>query len=110
MKKLILIILIAAAMVMSIGAILDTVSGLSFYFGETLLHPIEAIIGAIVAGAIFILLGSLLAISLIGVIGVVLASVFIALLIAGVGAMWPALLLLLVIYLVVRDKNTTQYS
>ncbi|GGD72939.1 hypothetical protein [Lacimicrobium alkaliphilum] len=109
MKTFFLVLLIAAAMVMSIGAILDAVTGLSFYFGETLLNPIQASIGAIVAGAVFILLGSLLAISLIGVICVVLASVFIALLVAGVSAMWPALLLVLVIYLLVRDKKTARY-
>jgi hypothetical protein len=108
MKKLLLIILIATAIVISFSAILDSVSGFSLYFGETLLSPIQAMIGAIVAGAAFMLIGGLLAISLLSVLFIVLATVFIALLVAGISAVWPALLLVLVIYLVVRDKKPLQ--
>lgn len=105
MKKLLLVILIAAALVLSCGAILDSVSGFSLYFGDTLLSPVQTLAGAIAAGAAFMLIGALLAISLLSVVFIVVATVFIALLMAGISAVWPALLLVSVIYLVVRDKK-----
>ncbi|WP_088330177.1 hypothetical protein [Lacimicrobium sp. SS2-24] len=108
MKKLLLVLLIAAVMVMSLGTVLEALSGISVYLGDTLLAPAQTLFGAILVGTVFVLLGALLAISVFSVICIVLASVFVALLVAGIGAAWPVLLIALVAYLIIRDKKTVQ--
>lgn len=77
---------------------------LHIYIDDARLSPLSTMLLVMTAGALFVAVGVLVALSLASVVLLVLALSFAALLVVGVGAFWPWLVLAIGIIWLVRDK------
>ncbi|GAA0359384.1 hypothetical protein GCM10009092_24480 [Bowmanella denitrificans] len=107
-KNFIIAILIATLLVYCLGTVADSWGSVHLYLDDDLLSPAITLVGGVLLAIGFILLGLMLAVSLFGVLAFVFICVFGALLIAGLGALWPALLGILVVVWLVRDGKASQ--
>ncbi|MDF2180324.1 hypothetical protein P2G88_18865 [Aliiglaciecola sp. CAU 1673] len=80
---------------------------MQIYFDDDLLSPVATLLVVMAVGAFFVAIGVLVALSLASIVLMVLALVFGALLMAGIGAFWPWLLMALVVIWLVKDKRHT---
>ncbi|MBN7821946.1 hypothetical protein KJY73_21375 [Bowmanella sp. Y26] len=106
-KNFIVAILIATLLVYCLGMVADSWGHVHLYLDDDLMSPAVTLVGGVLLAITFIVLGLMLAVSLIGALAFVFICVLGALLIAGIGALWPALLGVLIIVWLVRDAKTT---
>lgn len=105
MKNLVIAVLLAILIVYSLGCIADSLMGLNIHFDSDLMSPLLSVVVAACIGVMLVLLGFVIAVSIFGVLAFVVGTVFVGVLIAGISVFWPAILLLLIVFWLVRDKK-----
>jgi hypothetical protein len=107
MKNLLIAILIAILLTYCGGQIVSEWFDVSIRMDEHLLTPLESFAGFTLAGVILVIVGFIVAVSVFGVLAFTVFAVFAGILIAGLSAFWPMLLVLAFIIWLVKDKKAT---
>lgn len=105
MKNLVIAVLLAVLITYSCGQIFTDWLDVSIRMDDELLSPFESIAGITLAGVVMALIGFVVAVSLVGVVVFATVAVFVGLLVVGLTAFWPMILLLAIVIWLVRDKR-----
>ena len=108
-KNIILAVLIAIVLTYSLGHIATQWLDLHLSFADHDFEPIASIIALTGIVAILVVVGFIIAFSLFAAIAFVLVALGIGLFVAGLSVFWPVILFTLVIFLLVRDKESPVY-
>ncbi|BBO26216.1 hypothetical protein AltI4_06040 [Alteromonas sp. I4] len=109
MKNLIIAILIAVLLSQALGGIGEEFFDLHIMMGDDLLSgSLEWIVMAGVC-VLLVVVGFVVAISVAAAVGVAIVATLIGLLFAGVSVFWPVLLIIGVVMLVGRNKNSVAH-
>jgi hypothetical protein len=106
MKNLLIAILIAVLLTYSGGQIASEWFDVSIRMDDHLLTPMESFAGFTIAGVVMVIVGFIIALSVFGVVIFAVFAVFAGIIIAGLSAFWPMLLVLAFIIGLVKDKKT----
>jgi hypothetical protein len=108
LKNLVLAILIALLLTYSMGHVVSEWFDIRIHLDNELIEPITTMAAITVIGVLLVMIGFILAVSVFGVLMFASIAVFAGLIIAGISAVWPALLLFVVIIWLVKDKPVTR--
>jgi hypothetical protein len=108
-KNIILAVLIAIVLTYSLGYLATQWLDLHLSFADHDFEPIASIIALTGIVAILVVVGFIIAFSLFAAIAFVLVALGIGLFVAGLSVFWPVILFTLVIFLLVRDKESPVY-
>lgn len=110
MKKLLIVVLIALLVTTSFGHIFSDGMDISLRMDDELLDPVLAFGVMTAIGVLLALLGFAVAVSLFGALLFAGVAVIVGLVVAGVAAFWPMLLMFAVIIWLVRDKRSVSHG
>jgi hypothetical protein len=105
-KNIILAVLIAIVLTYSLGHLANQWLDLHVSFAEHNFEPITSILALTGIVAILVMVGFIITFSIFAAIAFVLITSGIGLFVAGLSVFWPVILFTLVIFLLVRDKQT----
>ncbi len=105
MKNFLIAVVIAITLAYCLGDVANDWWGVNIVFADELLSPLESVLAVTVIGVVFVIIGFIVAVSVIGALVIGLGAAAIALLAMGVGAFWPVLLIAAIIYFLCRDKT-----
>ncbi|WP_339720881.1 hypothetical protein [uncultured Paraglaciecola sp.] len=108
-KNIVLAVLIAIVLTYSLGHLATQWLDLHFSFAEYDFEPITSILAVTAIVAILVVVGFIIAFSIFAAIIFALIAAVIGLFVAGLSVFWPVILFTLVIFLLVRDKQTPAY-
>lgn len=108
-KNIILAVLIGIVLTYSLGHVATQWLDLHFLFAEHNFEPITSILLLTGIVAILIVVGFVIAFSIFAAIAFALMAAGIGLFVAGLSVFWPIILFTLVIFLLVRDKQTPAF-
>jgi hypothetical protein len=108
-KNIILAVLIAIVMTYSLSYLATQWLDLHLSLAEHNFEPITSILALTGIVAILVVVGFIIAFSIFAAIAFVLIAAGIGLFFAGLSVFWPVIFFTLVIFLLVRDKQTTAY-
>tara|TARA_R110000868_G_scaffold18084_8_gene78387 strand:- start:963 stop:1295 length:333 start_codon:yes stop_codon:yes gene_type:complete len=108
-KNIILAVLIAIVLTYSLGHLAAQWLDLHLSFAEYDFEPITSILALTALVAILVVVGFIIAFSIFAAIAFALIAAGIGLFVAGLSVFWPVILFTLVIFLLVRDKQTPAY-
>lgn len=109
LKNIILAVLIAIVLTYSLSYLATQWLDLHLSLAEHDFEPITSILALTGIVAILVVVGFIIAFSIFAAIAFVLMAAGIGLFVAGLSVFWPVVLFTLVIFLLVRDKQTTAY-
>ncbi|WP_299083452.1 hypothetical protein [uncultured Paraglaciecola sp.] len=109
LKNIILAVLIAIVLTYSLGHLSSQWLDLQLNFADHHFEPITSIIALTVIVAVLVVVGFVIAFSIVAAIVFALIAGGIGLFVAGLSVFWPVILFTLVIFLLVRDKQTPRY-
>ncbi|WP_026376834.1 hypothetical protein [Aestuariibacter salexigens] len=107
MKNLIIAVLVAIILVNGFGHLADDWFGMHIVWENETLTPFASmlIVGAL--AVVMAIVGFIVACSVFGVLALTFVGVLIGLLVAGITAFWPMLLIAALIIWMVKQKNTS---
>jgi hypothetical protein len=105
LKNLILAILIATVLTVCVGSVAAQWLDLRIQIDQHWMEPFMTILLITVVVTILVVVGFAVALSVFGALLFGLCAGLIGLFIAGVSVFWPIILLVIVIYYLVKDKN-----
>jgi hypothetical protein len=108
-KNIILAVLIAIVLTYSLGHLARQWLDLHVTFAEHNFEPITSILLLTGIVAILVVVGFIIAFSIFAAIAFALIAAGIGLFVAGLSIFWPVILFTLVIFLLVKDKQTPAY-
>lgn len=108
-KNIILAVLIAIVLTYSLGQLSTQWLDLHLSFDGYDFEPITSILVVTAVVAILVVVGFIIAFSIFAAIALALFAAGIGLFVAGLSVFWPVILFTLVIFLLVRDKQTPAY-
>ena len=108
-KNLAIAVLLAIILSYSMGSIAHEWFDLHLVVDDHIMDPLGSFVVAAVVGIVLAIVGFCIALSLFGVLAFVVAVVFFGILIAGIGAFWPVLLVGAILYYLLKDKQSPQY-
>ncbi|MFT4937847.1 MAG: hypothetical protein ACI88A_000869 [Paraglaciecola sp.] len=108
LKNLLLAILIALLLTYSMGHIAAEWFDIRIHLDNEVIEPLTTMAAITVIGVLLIMIGFILAVSVFGVLLFAFIAVFAGLIIAGLSAVWPTLLLFVAIIWLVKDKPVTR--
>ncbi len=108
MKNFLIALVIAIVLVNCLGSLFDSMLGMHIVMSDELLGPWENIAVLSVVGVVLAIVGFVVAVSVLGTILLGLGAGFLALLVVGVGAFWPIILIAIALY-ALKNRNTSQY-
>jgi hypothetical protein len=108
-KHLILAILIVIVLTYSLGHLATQWLDLHLSFADRNSEPIFSILVLMGIVAILVVVGFVIAFSILAAIAFALIVTGIGLFVTGLSVFWPAILFTLVIFLLVKDKQTPTY-
>ena len=108
-KNVILAVLIAIVLTYSLGHLATQWLDLHHFFAEHDFEPITSILALTGLVVILVVVGFIIAFSIFAAIAFVLIATGIGLFVAGFSVFWPVILFTIVIFLLVRDKQTPAY-
>lgn len=106
MKNLVIAILIAILITYCFGNIANEWFDITVSLDDEILTPFEALAGATIVGVVLTIVGVVVAVSIFGVLLAATIAVVTAVVIAGISALWPMLLVLAIVVWLVKDKKT----
>jgi hypothetical protein len=109
LRNIILALLIAIVLTYSLGHLATQYLDLHLSFAEHTLEPITSILVLTGIVAMLVLVGFIIAFSIFAAMAFALIAVGIGLFVAGFSIFWPVILFSVVIFLLVRDKQTPAY-
>ena len=108
-KNIILAVLIAIVLTYSPGHLATQWLDLHVSFAEHDFEPIASILVLTGIVAIMVVMGFIVAFSIFAAIAFAIVAICIGFFVAGLSVFWPIILATLVIFLLVRDKQTVVY-
>ncbi len=105
MKNFLIAVIIAITLAYCLGDVANDWWGINIVFADELLSPFESALAVAAIGVVFVVIGFIIAVSVIGAIVIGLGAAAIALVAMGVGAFWPVLLIAAIIYFLCRDNT-----
>ncbi len=108
-KNMSLAVLIAIVLTYSLGHLATQWLDLHISFAKHDFEPVASILVLTGIVAIMVAMGFIVAFSIFAAIAFVLVTLCIGLFVAGLSVFWPIILVTLVIFLLVRDKQTVVY-
>lgn len=108
-RNIILAVLIAIVLTYSLGHLATQWLDLHLSIAEYDFEPITSILALTGIVAILVVVGFIIAFSLFAAIAFALIAAGIGMFITGLSVFWPVILFTLVIFLLVRDKQTSAY-
>nr|WP_246261482.1 hypothetical protein [Alteromonas ponticola] len=93
-----------------LGDVANSWWGVNIVFDDEILSPFESVLTVAALGVLFVIIGFIIAVSLIGALIIGLGAAAIALLAMGVGAFWPILLVAAAIYVLCKDNSNHAVS
>ena len=108
-KNITLAVLIAMVLTYSLGHLVTQWLDLHISFAKHDVEPITSIIALTGVVAILVVVGFIIAFSLFTAIAFAFITAGIGLFVAGLSVFWPVILFTLVIFLLVRDKQTSAH-
>jgi hypothetical protein len=108
-RNIILAVLIAIVLTYSLGHLVLQGLDLHLSFGEHDFEPFTSIPAVTGIVATLVVVGFLIAFSLFAAIAIAIITAGIGLFVVGLSVFWPVILFALVIFLLVRDKQTHAY-
>jgi hypothetical protein len=108
-KNIILTVLIAIVLTYSLGHLANQWLDLHISFAQYDLEPMTFIIALTGVAAILVVIGFIIAFSIFAAIAFAIIAAGIGLFVAGLSVFWPVVLFTLVIFILVRDKQTAAY-
>jgi hypothetical protein len=105
-KNIILAVLIAIVLTYSLGHLATQWLDLHLSFADHDFEPISSILVLTGIVAILVVVGFVIACSIFAAIALALIAAGIGLFVAGLSVFWPVILFTLVIFILVRDKQT----
>lgn len=109
MRNFILAVLIAILITYSFGFVASEWFDMSIHLGDLSLSPYESVAGITLVGVAMTIVGVLIAVSLVGALMIAIVAAAIGLLVAGLSAFWPMILILVVVVWLVKDKRQARY-
>jgi hypothetical protein len=104
-KNLLLAVLIAIVLTYSVGLVATQWLDLRVQIDQHWIEPFMTILIVTFVVALLVVVGFVVAISMIGAIVFAVCAGIIGIFVAGVGAFWPILLFALIVYYLVKDKT-----
>ena len=108
-KNIILAVLISIVLTYSLGHLATEWLDMHLSIAEHNFEPISARLALTVLVAISVGVGFIIAFSIFAAVAFALLAAGVGLFVAGISVFWPIILFTLVIYLLVRDKQTPAY-
>jgi hypothetical protein len=108
-KNIMLAVLIAMVLTYSLGHLANQWFDLHISFTQHDVEPITSIVALTGVVAILVVVGFIIAFSIFAAITFVIIAAGVGLFVAGLSVFWPVVLFTLVIFLLVRDKQTAAY-
>ena len=108
-KNIILAVLISIVLTYSLGHLATEWLDMHLSIAEHNFEPISAILALTALVAISVVVGFIIAFSIFAAVAFALLAAGVGLFVAGISVFWPIILFTLVIYLLVRDKQTPAY-
>ncbi|MFQ3236679.1 MAG: hypothetical protein ACI9C4_002252 [Paraglaciecola sp.] len=110
LKNLALAVIIAILLTYSLGYIATDWLDINVQMDNESVAPLTSLLVFIVLGIVLVLVGFVLALSIFGALAFVVLVIVGALLFAGLSAFWPAILVVLVVVWLLRDKRPSTYQ
>ena len=104
-----LAVLIAMVLTYSLGHLVTQWLDLHISFAKHDVEPITSIIALTGVVAVLVVVGFIIAFSLFAAIAFAIIAAGMGLFVAGLSVFWPVILFTLVIFLLVRDKQTSAH-
>ncbi|MBU3005136.1 hypothetical protein [Paraglaciecola arctica] len=108
-RNITLAVLIAIVLTYSLGHLASQWLDLHFTFAEHDFEPVTSILTVTGIVAILVIVGFIIAFSIFAAIAFAIIAAGIGLFVVGVSVFWPVILFTLVIFLLVRDKQSPAY-
>ena len=109
LKNLLIAILVAILLTYSLGYIASDVFDIQLSLDDQLMTPLASM--AVFAGVavLLVIAGFIVAVSVFGVLFFVFAAIFAGILIVGISAFWPMLIVVAIVLWLVKDKPAQHY-
>ena len=108
-KNITLAVLISMVLTYSLGHLVTQWLDLHISFAKHDVEPITSIIALTGVVAVLVVVGFIIAFSLFAAIAFAIIAAGMGLFVAGLSVFWPVILFTLVIFLLVRDKQTSAH-
>ena len=105
MKNFLIALVIAIVLVNCLGSLVDSWLGMHLVMSDELLSPWENVAVLSLIGVALAIVGFVVAISVMGTILLALGAGFLALLVLGVSAFWPIILIGIALYALKNRKS-----
>lgn len=102
MKNFLIAVILGIVLVSCFGSIIDDFWGLNIVFADDFLTPSESLIALAGVAVLFVIVGFVVAISVIGTLVIGAGAAILAVLAVGISALWPLLVVIAIVYFVRR--------
>ncbi|GFD87508.1 hypothetical protein KUL150_35670 [Alteromonas sp. KUL150] len=109
MKNFLIALVIAIVLMNCLGSLVDSWLGMHLIMSDELLSPWENVAVLSLIGVALAIVGFVVAVSVIGTILLALGAGFLALLVMGVSAFWPIILIVIALY-ALKNRNSAAYK
>lgn len=110
LKNLALAVIIAILLTYSLGYVATDWFDINVQMDKESIAPLTSLLVFIVLGIVLVLVGFVVALSVFGALAFVALTVVGALLFAGLSAFWPAILVVLLVIWLLKDKRPSSYQ
>jgi hypothetical protein len=110
LKNLALAVIIAILLTYSLGYVASDWFDINVEMDSENVAPLTSLLVFIVLGIVLVLVGFVVALSVFGALAFVALAVVGALLFAGLSAFWPAILVVLLVIWLLKDKRPSSYQ
>lgn len=109
MKNFLIALVIVIILVNCLGSLVDSWLGMHLVMSDELLSPWENVAVLSLVGVVLAIVGFVVAVSVVGTILLALGAGFLALLVVGVSAFWPIILIAIALY-ALKNRNSAAYK
>jgi hypothetical protein len=109
MKNFLIALVIAIILVNCLGSLVDSWLGMHLVMSDGLLSSWENVAVLSLVGVVLAIVGFVVAVSVVGTILLALGAGFLALLVVGVSAFWPIILIAIALY-ALKNRNSAAYK
>ena len=105
LKNLVIAVLLAILLSYTMGYAVSDWFDIRIQFDEQMLEPVTSMLAFGVVAVVLMMIGFIVAVSVVGVVFFAVFAAFIGLFVVGLGAFWPMLLLAALVIWLVKDKS-----
>lgn len=109
MKNFLLAVVIAIVLMNGLGSLVDSWFGIDLILSDHSLGPIETMVVLSIVAVLLVIVGFVVALSVVGTLFLAFGAGFIALLAVGIGAFWPVIVIVVVLY-ALKKRNSVAYK